>query len=171
MESQFEGPSICVTKCQRGREEEWGVSKGHINPCQCRPNYLSPCANKRSPEQPIRGGRGWCVRSVRAASDAAAWPPSLFLLSLLLGPPPHYSSDAATGPWWLYIELQMTVEEWVGCWRGPRSSFHSPVTFSPQLSLPFIALICPLLIKPAEEDLSGICKYALVSLCFVFVCL
>lgn len=58
-----------------------GGAKGHINPCQLGPNYLSPCANKHSPGQPVGGGGGrggeggggaWRVRSARAASDAAA---------------------------------------------------------------------------------------------------
>lgn len=52
-------------------------AKGHINPCQPGPNYLSPCANKHSAGQPVGGGGeggggAWRVRSARAASDAAA---------------------------------------------------------------------------------------------------
>jgi len=63
--------------CDRMQREEKGA-KGHINPCQLRPNYLSPCANKRCPGQPVGGegrgdgGHGGEGRSVRAASNAAA---------------------------------------------------------------------------------------------------
>lgn len=83
--------------CDRTQREEKGA-KGHINPCQLRPNYLLPCANKRCPGQPVGGGGGWCVRSVRAASDAAAWPPSLSLLSVLLGPLLITPQTQAPGP-------------------------------------------------------------------------
>lgn len=44
------------------------------------------------------GGGGWCVRSVRAASDAAAWPPSLFFLSPLVGPLLITPQTQALGP-------------------------------------------------------------------------
>lgn len=56
------------------QREEKGA-KGHINPCQLRPNYLSPCANKRCPGQPVGSVGGVCVGgegAVRAASNAAA---------------------------------------------------------------------------------------------------
>lgn len=46
-----------------------------------------------------QGGSGWCVRSVRAASNTAAWPPSLFLLSLLLITPYTQASSPCDYRW------------------------------------------------------------------------
>lgn len=63
--------------CDRTQREEKGA-KGHINPCQCRPNYLSPCANKQCPGQPVGGG-GW----------GGVWGP--WGLPATLQPDPHHS--------------------------------------------------------------------------------
>lgn len=123
-----------------GGDEE---AKGHINPCQPGPNYLSPCANKHSAGQPVGGGGeggggAWRVRSARAASDAAAWPPSLFLLSPLFGPSAHYSShrgrSTATPSTSRYLRQRRS--------RREKSSFSSALSISFSAAFPLSGKFC-----------------------------
>lgn len=84
--------------------------KGHINPCQCRPNYLSPWANKRRTGQLVgRGREGGVWGPARAASDAIVWPPSLLLLSGCSGP--FSSLLLCTGPALETAHIQPSNEE------------------------------------------------------------
>lgn len=94
-------------------------AKGHINPCQRRPNYLSPCANKWHAGQPVGGGRGkgwWCVRSVQG-------------LAATLQPDPHHSSSYLSLLSPLLITLRHTQQAPATCtartWRLKRSCMSS----------------------------------------------
>lgn len=82
-------PNISVAECtgrKRGlRATLIHVSSGQIIYHLVQTNSVLDSLSEEE-EEGWGGGRGWCVRSVRAASDAAVWPPSLFLLSPLLGP-------------------------------------------------------------------------------------
>lgn len=67
-----------------------------------------------------QGGTGWCVRSVRAASNTAAWPPSLLLLSLLLITPHTQASSPSDYMWsctWSYSGMRrfLRTSEEVSC--------------------------------------------------------
>lgn len=78
--------AIPATEKSGGRKRRG--AKGHINPCQAGPNYLSPCANKHSPGQPV-GGRS-VVCEVRQGRERRC---SLTLITLpLISPPRPLSS-------------------------------------------------------------------------------
>lgn len=104
-----------------------------------------------------QGGTGWCVRSVRAASNTSAWPPSLFSYlssSLLLT---HRHQALVTMGW---VALQ-GIGEPEGHWRGLMSSFQNLVTFSSTSCFFFPAYSFHLRSTDqawCSSSLSGICK-------------
>lgn len=143
--NSFQEWSISETE---GKGRKMGL-KGPINRYEPRATYSSFCANKPRRGHGVWGWRGWCVR-------AAAWPPSLFLLSLLLITP--YTKASSSGDFmWSHTWM---CREWESR-RGPTSSFQTSVTFSLLVSsssssfCQFKASIC----APLIEYLSGICKY------------
>lgn len=136
----FKGESVVGAKhlCDQTQWEEKGT-RGFINPCQRRPNYLSPCANKRCPGQPVGGGRK-VVREVREGCQRRR---SLTPITLsLISPPrpaPHYSSNTGTGPQWLSTELHVEVWEWESCKeRVPYLHFRFPWHFFSEDFFPFL---------------------------------
>lgn len=167
MLNKFQELSITETE---GKGRMMGL-KGPINRYESRPTYLSFCANKQHPGQLVWGWRGWCVR-------AGAWPPSVFLLSLLLITPHTKASSSGDSIW---------SHTWMcGEWESSKKRSHIFISDCCDIfPAPFILLFCQfkasncaLLIKLGAEDLSGnlqisvwVCICPFVSLCWMFVCL
>lgn len=176
MEGRSEGPSFSESE-PRGRKKG---AKGHINPCQCRPNYLSPCANKRCPGQPVGGGGGGggegVVCEVREGCQRCC---SLTPITLPLISPPRPPSSLLLRH---RHRALVTIHRAARVGRRMRELLKRSHVFisepcdissaTPLFLFPFRALVCAPPIKPGGEDLGGICKfmceYALV-LCRVRV--
>lgn len=94
MEIQFEGPSICVTKCQRGGEEEWGgclrATLIHVSAGQIIYHLVQTNAVLSSPSEGEEGG---------------VWGP--WGLPAMLQPDPHHSSSYLSSLAPLLITPQM----------------------------------------------------------------